>query len=59
MGKGVPSPSYAQVAMSQAQSKEEDWQVIIKKSRKKEKKERKAKDPMQKSQGTVAKPRLK
>ena len=59
-GKGGPSPSYAQVAKTQAPTEEGDWQLVMKKGRKeKEKKEKKEKDLVQTAQGIVAKPRLK
>ena len=60
-GKGGPSPSYAQVAKSQDPNEEGDWQEVTRKSikRKKGKKEKNAKDPVQKAQGIVARPRLK
>ena len=37
-GKGGPSPSYAQVAKSQAPIKDGDWQVVAKKKKKRRKK---------------------
>ena len=59
-GKGGPSPSYAQVTKSQAPNKEEDWQVVTKRGEKNKKRidkklKKKAKDPVEKAQGTVAK----
>ena len=57
--KGGPSPSYAQVAKSQALNEEGDWQEVTRKTKKKEKKEKKAKDPVQKARGTFARPKLK
>ena len=45
---------------SQAPNEEGDWQVVKRKTRKKrKKKEKKEKDPVQKAQGTVARPKLK
>ena len=56
-GKGGPSPLYAQVTKSQAPNKEGDWKVVTKRGEKKKKQklQKKAKDPVQKAQGTVAK----
>ena len=55
--KGGPSPSYAQVAKSQAPMKDGDWQVVAKKKEKKKENkkvdtERRAKDPVQEAQGS-------
>ena len=61
-GKGGSSPSYAQVATTQPPNKEGDWHLVTKKrgkEKKKEKKDRRAGDPVPRAQATVAKQKLK
>ena len=59
-GKSGRSPSYAQVAKSQALNEEGDWQEVTRKSKKeKNVKKEKAEEPVQNVQGTVARPKLK